>query len=263
MTMIGVLGGMGPAATVDFMAKLVSLTPATCDQDHLPVLVASLPQVPDRSRAILAAGPLALHEDPLPALCRGLRLLNGAGVGVIAMPCHTAHHWYGALASRSAAPLLHIGRAALEALPPVRGLAVGLLATRGTLHAGFYQRMLAERGMKALLPDAQRTQPAVDACIAAVKAGRAEQGARHLHQALAAIARDGAQVCLLACTELPVAAALMTGEAAVPCVDPTLELARAAVAYARSHGGGSGSVLSGPRSSTSFHPTGVSDVHQA
>ena len=80
MSRIGILGGMGPSATVDFMDKIIQLTPATRDQEHLPVIVASLPQVPDRSSAILGHG-----DDPLPALLRGIDVLNQAAPGVIAL----------------------------------------------------------------------------------------------------------------------------------------------------------------------------------
>ena len=81
MAKIGVLGGMGPAASADFLTKLVHLTPATCDQEHLPVVVANLPHVPDRSRAILGQG-----ASPLPAMCASIDLLVQAGCGVIAVP---------------------------------------------------------------------------------------------------------------------------------------------------------------------------------
>jgi aspartate racemase len=263
MSMIGVLGGMGPAATADFMAKLVQLTPAACDQEHLPVIVAHLPQVPDRSRAILAGRPLAEHEDPLPALYRGLRLLNNAGAGVVVMPSHTAHHWYSSLVPHSPAPILHIGRATMTALPALHGLVVGVLATRGTLRAGFYQRMLVERGMTWLLPDEQRAQLHMDACIAAVKAGRADVGALRLQEALVAMQRNGAETCLLGCAELPLAAARIAGQPALPCVDPTLELARAAVQYALSRGWGPGTSLSEPSGSMRFNLTGVPHAQSA
>src|SRR5580698_10888096 len=86
MALIGILGGMGPLATVDFMDRVVRLTSmagAACDQQHLPMLVADLPHIPDRSKAILEAG-----EDPLPALLEGIDMLNRNGVELIAIPCN-------------------------------------------------------------------------------------------------------------------------------------------------------------------------------
>lgn len=224
--MIGVLGGMGPAATADFLSKLVALTPARRDQDHLPVLVANLPHVPDRTAAILGHGP-----DPFPALQRGLALLNDAGAKLIAVPCNTAHHWYDDLVRVSRAPLLHIADAALAALPSGTGLAVALLATRGTLAAGFYQRELLDKGHRVLLPDGP-TQAWLDDCIAGVKRGDVDAAAASLRQALDTMQSRGAAHAILGCTELPVAAAALGTQLPLPCVDTSLELARKAVRHA-------------------------------
>jgi aspartate racemase len=84
---LGILGGMGPLATVDFMRKVIDLTPATRDQDHIPMVVASIPQVPDRTAAILGDG-----ESPLPVMLDAIRLLNLAAVDAVAIPCNTAHY---------------------------------------------------------------------------------------------------------------------------------------------------------------------------
>ena len=91
--LLGVLGGMGPLATVDFLSKLIAETPAERDADHVPVLVYSVPQIPDRPAAILAGG-----ASPLPEMLNGLRTLKAAGAACIAIPCNTAHYWYDALA---------------------------------------------------------------------------------------------------------------------------------------------------------------------
>jgi aspartate racemase len=110
--MIGVLGGMGPAATVDFLAKLIRLTPAERDQDHVPVVVLSEPRVPDRVGPIMdGRGP-----SPLDALRRGIRTLERAGAGCIAIPCHTAHFWYDQMVASAHVPILHIADAVLADL---------------------------------------------------------------------------------------------------------------------------------------------------
>src|SRR6201991_969994 len=131
MALIGILGGMGPLATVDFMDRIIRLTDAACDQQHLPMLVANLPHTPDRSAAIVDGG-----ADPLPALLDGIALLNRNGVGVIAVPCNSAHHWYAQMRAHSAAPLLHIGESSAAAVAP-HARRVAVLATRGALAAGF------------------------------------------------------------------------------------------------------------------------------
>ncbi len=117
--MLGVLGGMGPAATVDFMAKLIRLNPAERDQDHLPVIVLSDPRVPDR------VGPVVdgRGRSPLPALRAGVGALERAGAQAIAIPCHTAHHWYAQLAAATSLPILHIVDAVLAELVEARAAA--------------------------------------------------------------------------------------------------------------------------------------------
>jgi aspartate racemase len=223
---IGVLGGMGPAATVDFMGKLVGLTPAGCDQEHLPVLVANMPHVPDRSRAILGDG-----ADPLPFMLRGIGLLNDAQVGVVVVPCNTSHHWYDAMSRACRAPILHIARACVAALPAGEVTKVMLLATRGAIQSGFYQRELAARGLNCMAPEPGAAQDGVDACIRAVKGGDVAAGSQHLALALAAARASGAQAVIMGCTEIPVAAALLQGQGLL-LVDSSLELARQAVKHA-------------------------------
>ena len=109
--MLGVLGGMGPMATVDFLAKLVRATPAGRDQDHIPTLVCSAVDIPDRADAILGAGP-----DPLPAMRAALVRLEAGGATRIAIPCNTAHHWHAALQAGTSLPILHIVDAVAETL---------------------------------------------------------------------------------------------------------------------------------------------------
>jgi aspartate racemase len=221
--LIGVLGGMGPAATIDFMAKIMMSTPAARDQDHVPLLVHDVPQIPDRSEAITAGS-----DAPFLPMVAGIMQLERAGAELIAIPCNTAHHWHERLARRSRVPLLHIADAVMamiaDVTPPIA--AIGLMATRGTIEAGLYQSRFGDAGPRLVLPY-EATQVLIDRAIAATKAGRllaarddAEAAARRLLYA-------GAERLLLACTELPLAFAgsplLGLG------IDPTEALARACV----------------------------------
>ncbi|MBR8184035.1 aspartate/glutamate racemase family protein [Burkholderia ambifaria] len=230
MALVGVLGGMGPLATVDFMHRVIRLTRARCDQEHLPMIVANLTRTPDRSRAILDGG-----ADPLPALLDGVTLLNRCGVDVIAIPCNSAHHWYAPLRERSAAPVLHIVDASVAAVPAgVRRVAV--LATGGTLVSGFYQAALRARGFEPVMP-AVAAQRDIAACIAAVKAGKIDASVRRLSRALATLARRDVGVAVMGCTEIPLAARALR-DAPFVLIDSTQELARATVAYAAERGWG-------------------------
>jgi len=228
MALIGVLGGMGPLATVDFMDKMVRLTPATCDQEHLPMLVANLPHIPDRSRAILEGG-----DEPLAGMLAGIDLLSRNEVGLIVMPCNSAHHWYPQLQARSAAPMLSIVEAGVAAVPKTTRR-VAILATRGTLASGFYQGALTARDFEPVVPD-EATQQRIDGCIEATKAGDLDGATVQLSAALAMLIAQGVQVAVMGCTEVPLAAQQLSVPA-VTLIDSSLELARATVAYAIERG---------------------------
>jgi aspartate racemase len=226
--MLGVLGGMGPAATVDFLAKLIRLTPAERDQDHIPVVVVSDPCVPDRIAPIMEGrGP-----SPLEALRQGIRTLEQAGARCVAIPCHTAHHWYDGMIASARVPILHIADAVLADLAR-RGAAgpIGLLATAATLKAGFYQARLAAAGYACTLPGDEVMAASVLPAIALVKRNRAAEAAPLLVEAVRHLRQRGAATILLACTELPIALAAAPDPPA--CVDATEALARACVAWHR------------------------------
>lgn len=223
---IGILGGMGPAAAIDLQAKILESTPAGADPEHLPVVVWNVPQVPDRVAAVLGAGP-----SPLPAMVEGARALEAAGCEAFAVACNTAHFWAGELAAAVRIPLVHIADAAVEALArrPVPPLRVGLLATRGTLAAAFYGERLARRGFEWLVPTEPEQRDLVDEAIRRVKAGDAPGARAPLEAAVRSLARRGAEVVLLACTELPLAAEGAAPE--VPLLDASRALAEALVDF--------------------------------
>lgn len=225
--LVGVLGGMGPLATVDFLRKLIELTPAACDQDHVPVLVHSVPQIPDRSNCIEGRG-----ASPLPALSAGLRILEAAGAEIIAMPCNTAHFWYDQLQGHSGAEFLHIVDAVSAALARLGIVAgpVGLLATTGTILADIYGDRLADHGYRLVLPSARRQEELVMTGIRAVKAGRIPQARALLQSAVADLTAAGAKAIILGCTEIPLALGDVEWRYDIVLVDATAALAAACVA---------------------------------
>ena len=200
--LLGVLGGMGPLATLDFQNRLLEATPADRDQLHLPSVVWNVPQIADRQKALAGLGP-----SPLPQLLDGIAKLNQAGASHIAIPCNTAHHWYPQLSEASDAPVLHIVDATLDTLLRVakKPQRVGIIATKGTLDAGWFQQRLAEQGIESITPNEDElAEWFVPGCYA-VKRGKLAEGGELLSlQALALMAR-GAQQLVLACTEVPVA----------------------------------------------------------
>lgn len=224
---VGVLGGMGPLATIDFMHKMLKATPARQDQEHVPMVVSSIPQVPDRNAAWRGEG-----DSPLAAMLASGQRLAEAGAGLVVMPCNTAHLWFDELHHRLGLPMLHLVDAALAEAGALAGPAarIGLLATDATLDAGLYQRReLDGMAFDWLLPDAASRAGQVMPGIAAVKAGDLARGAALLHHAAQALAARGAQVLLLGCTEIPLV--MHEDSAPLPVVDATAALARRAVAW--------------------------------
>jgi len=226
---LGVLGGMGPLASAQFMLRLTLLTPAERDQDHIPAVLWSDPRVPDRTAARLAGG-----EDPLPWLVRGLRGLEAAGCGAVAIPCNTAHGWYEAMREATRLPILHIVDAAAEELRR-QGVAdgpVGVMGTAGTLAMRLYQDRLGSLGYACLTPGEEEMARLVTPAIAAVKANRVAEAYAPLAEAARALAARGARAVVLGCTEIPLGIA--AGPALpFPVVDTIDALARAAIDWAR------------------------------
>jgi aspartate racemase len=222
--MIGILGGMGPLATADFLRKLVEATPAERDQDHVPVLVYSVPQIPERVPAILGHG-----ESPLPAMAAGVDVLTRAGAQCIAIACNTAYHWFDALAAACPVPILHIADAAVAELGAVRR--AGIVATAGTLHSGFYQQRLAAAGCEILLPDTVDERDLILPGIRLVKEARLREAGEMFRRAIADLQARGAERVILACTEVPVGLAAIDPLPGNCVVDATDALARACVAW--------------------------------
>ena len=222
---VGVMGGMGPEATVDFLSRVIRATPAEKDQDHLRILVDNNPHVPNRQEALLRDG-----EDPGPALAAMARGLEAAGADLLVMPCNTAHAFREAIEDAVRIPLVSIIEVTVDACGDAE--VVGVLATDGCLASGVFQEALAERGKRVVLPDEAETS-ALMRLITRIKAGDAgpdlAAGMRGLAEALVA---RGAGVVIAGCTEIPLV--LRADMLDVPLVSSTDALARATVAIALS-----------------------------
>jgi len=228
--LIGVLGGMGPLATLDFLNKVLAATPATRDQDHVPTLVWNVPQIPDRQKALAGTG-----ESPLPAMLEGIARLNGAGATRIAIPCNTAHLWFDDLAAASAAPLIHIVEVTVARLGREDRGPVGLIATRAALAAGLYQSRLAAHGVPYLVNSEDELQRLFTPGCYAIKRNELDLGGQLLRQAAECLLQRGASRLILACTEVPVGLARVAPELLEISIDPTQVLAEACVEYWLQH----------------------------
>ncbi len=214
---------MGPAATVDFLARLVAATPAARDGDHLRILVDCDPRVPDRNRAVAGEGP-----SPAPALATMARGLVRQGAELLAMPCNAAHAWADAIRAAAApVPLVSMIEAAgagiVQAHPGAR---VGLLAADACLAAGLYQPRLAD---PVTLGPADQAR--FMALLYRIKAGGRGADVRDAMRDLGLrLVAGGAQVVLAACTEVPLV--LAADALPVPLADATELLVRQVVASA-------------------------------
>lgn len=244
---VGVLGGVGPAATVDFMAKLVRNTPAACDQDHIRIMVEQNPQIPDRTAALTGNG-----EDPTLALYAACKTLEEGGADLIAIPCNTAHAFVERIQPSLGIPIVNMLTCAADYLqanfPGLRE--VGVLATTGTLASRVYERSLEARGFVQIAPGEQAQARLMRAVYGpkGAKAGFISgECCDDLAVALDDLAAQGVQVIVLGCTELPLllrdAVQACGGGRVVRLVDPTEVLARRCVAYAL----GESAVLEGRR----------------
>ncbi len=202
MRPVGILGGMGPQATILLMQKVLDATPAQDDSDHVPLIVHQNPAVPSRIAALIeGTGP-----SPLPVLQAMARDLGAAGATALAMPCNTAHHYAGGIRAASDLPFLDMLSATAKALEG-KGR-IGILASPATRLAGIFDTYL----------DAPFTAPADDAplldMIRAIKAGGTPQ------QILPALTEEARRLqertdhLLIACTELSLAAPLLPGDVA-------------------------------------------------
>jgi aspartate racemase len=226
---LGVLGGMGPLASAQFMVRLTLLTPATRDQDHIPTVLWSDPRVPDRT-----VGTQAGAADPLPWLLRGIEALKRAGCGAIAIPCNTAHGWYDAMRDAAAMPILHIVDAAaseLRRMDVPRGT-IGVMGTQATLAMRLYQDRLGALGWDCIVPTPAEMDRLVSPAIALVKANRIAEAYPPLAEAVRSLGARGAAAVVLGCTEIPLGIQA-GGSPGVPMVDTIDALARAAIAWAR------------------------------
>jgi len=227
---IGILGGMGPEATLDLFGKIIANTPATKDQEHLRVLIDSNPKVPDRTAAILGGG-----ASPVPAMQAGIKALKQAGADFVVIPCVSAHFFLDELQREAALPILSMFDVAAEHIrrehPHITS--VGLLGTTGTVTGGRFQARLAQERIETLAPGPD-DQGLVMAAIYDIKDARAARNRSAIRNDLRGVAgrlaAAGAQGIVLGCTEIPLV--LKSGDLDVPVFDTLTLLARAAIVAA-------------------------------
>ena len=212
---VGVIGGMGPEATVELMRRLVAATPAVDDADHIHVIIDNNPKIPSRIKALIEGG----GEDPAPVLATMARRLQTAGADFLAIPCNTAHHYLEAVRSAVSIPVLDmidLSVRRLAALVPAPG-PIGMLASPAVRLTGLFEKRCADRGLTILYPEGD-DDAAVLSLIRAIKAAGTPDALLSAYNAAAArLEARGAAVLLVACTELSFVAPPRTDH--VPVID--------------------------------------------
>ena len=198
---LGILGGMGPAASAEFITRLIQQTPALCDQEHIPFVLWNEPRIPDRSTSMQNNDNL-----PLPLLENGILSLKRIGCDYIVIPCNSAHFWYTPLA-KLGVPIGHIvDSIALE----LRNLnitkqKIGVLGTKGTLESGLYQNYLNKYKWDCIIPSKEDIETLIQPAINLIKANKVEESQELLLNAIHNLIDRNAQAIILGCTELPLA----------------------------------------------------------
>lgn len=225
MKTIGIIGGMGPMATVDLMQKIILATDAREDQEHIPILVDNNTNIPDRTAAILGRG-----ASPVPELLKSADRLTNEGADFLIMGCNTAHYFLPEMLPHLQIPVISMIDAAADYCQQQRFHKVGLLASAGTCHTGIYQHALAKAGIEVLQPDEKQEAAVHDMIYAGVKAGNRNYDTRSVRKVLQEMEKAGAEAFVLGCTEVPVAVSMyqLTGR----FIDATQVLAERAVAEA-------------------------------
>ena len=222
---LGIFGGMGPEATVDFYREIINITPAERDQDHVPTLIYSLPQVPDRTASI-HSGDRTIVDYLIEAVTR----LERAGASFIAIPCNTVHTYFSDMEKAVSIPILHMMKettAFIQAtMPDIEK--IGLLATSGTLATRLYENAFTAAGYRVIVPDAHFQKDRVMEAIYRIKAGKEKPLCEDLlTEAGEHVISKGADVIVLGCTEIPLG--FNPERVAVPVINATEVLARAAL----------------------------------
>lgn len=201
MKTIGIIGGMGPLATVDLFKRIVDKTKAECDQDHIHILIDCNTDIPDRTKSIISQG-----QSPLKEMIKTAKTLENAGADFLIIACNTAHYYYKDLSSTITIPILNMLEETTKFIKNKYGkdVVVGLLATDGTISTGIYNRYFEKKGIKVIYP--KETQGKVmDYIYQGVKKGNYEGCKEGFLDAVQELRDLGADLVLLGCTELSAA----------------------------------------------------------
>ncbi len=226
---LGVIGGMGPQATVDFFQKVLDNTKAHSDQEHIHMLIDNNPKTPDRNAAVLGKG-----ESPLKALVNSAIKLQTMGAELLAMPCNTAHYFYDDIIKFIDIPFINMIEEAVAIIRTKNtGVKkVGLLATKAVCDMGLYSRCLKKYDINPILPDA-RGRDVVTETIYSIKRDIRLVRTEDINDIIKDMRVKGVNIIILGCTELPMI--IDKYPEGIEYIDTTGILAKRAVELAKTY----------------------------
>lgn len=198
---LGILGGMGPGAAVDFQQRLLDTSPATKDQEHIPTIVWNHGGIPDRQLALKNLG-----ESPLNAMLHGLKILERSGVSKIAIPCNTAHFWHSDLQQHTHIQILNMVEITVQQILKnyQSGDKVGILATKGALSTQLYQIELSKHSIPFIINSDEEIEQEFMLAVYAVKRNETAKAGIVFQELSQRLIDKGADSIILACTEIPI-----------------------------------------------------------
>lgn len=226
MKRVGIIGGMGALASADLYSKIVALTPAKCDQDHILLTIDNNSQIPDRTKFIFEGG-----NDPKPFLIDSAKRLKNSGCEAICMACNTAHYFADDIKKSVDIEILHMPKITVQSViknhPKAKNIAV--IATTATRRTAIYDKFLKEFGLNSVEMTKEQEQAIMDCIYKGVKAGKT---AEYLELFQKTIDEIEADIFIAACTEIPIFMPLIKDSSKF--VDATNELAKAVIEFAKS-----------------------------
>lgn len=218
---LGIIGGVGPLATMLIGEKIVRLTEAKKDQDHIHSIITNNSQIPDRTRFILKQS----KEDPVPVIVKDAKRLQKAGAEILILPCNTAHSFYDRIQRKIDLPLIHMIQETIKCAKQTGAKKIGILATTGTIATEIYQKECERVGIDWLIPD-DKTQALVMSLIYDhVKAGVPidPKKWKAIEKQMIAF---GCETLILGCTELSIVKDVLHLD---HCIDSLTVLAKSAI----------------------------------
>ncbi|KAA0256829.1 aspartate/glutamate racemase family protein [Deferribacter autotrophicus] len=227
MKRAGIIGGMGPEATLDLFKKIIKNTPAKKDQEHIPVVIDNYPQIPDRTAFLYGKG-----ENPLPYLLESMERLEKAGVDCLCMPCNTAHYFIEELRKRTQVTFISIVEAVLSDILKSKKeyKKIGLMATDGTFIGKVYHTPFELKGLE-IVDFNDKIQQSIMNSIYTLKAGDFTKAVDIFKDVFEKIVDEDYDCLIAGCTEIPILLPYIEKNKNVDIFDATESLAKHVVSF--------------------------------